>query len=379
LCGVDESGGVVPDPYLPKPVQSGIYARPRQSFFVNRFLALKNYLTYANEVLAQYPITETRNASFLNAKNPTIIETIVAGNCQANTVYTIVTVGDVNWTSIGASSNTVGVTFTATGPATGSTRNTGTASFLAFTEGAKYNTPDYWSYINWWAIGYDNNTKSALQVPIYADLATVDASPGLIVTVTANGDGKSETYVYTNLGIWERIGLQDGTIAFDSSLWDYKTARLGFGDNFFDTTPYDLYPSQETRNITRALNEEIYTNELLIFRNKSLILLFEYIQSETIESQNYLPWLNKTSFIDVAHTIRDLRPIEVYQSDNQDFLSGYINEVKPYHVVIKEFLFKWSFPRNVLACLNEIGYGGMNLIEISYFGYFINGRSNFNS
>ena len=342
LCGVDESGGVVPDPYLPKPVQSGIYARPRQSFFVNRFLALKNYLTYANEVLAQYPITETRNASFLNAKNPTIIETIVAGNCQANTIYTIVTVGDVDWTSIGASSNTVGVTFTATGPATGSTRNTGTASFLAFTEGAKYNTPDYWSYINWWATGYDNNTKSALQVPIYADLATVDASPGLIVTVTANGDGKSETYVYTNLGIWERIGLQDGTIAFDSSLWDYKTARLGFGDNFFDTTPYDLYPSQETRNITRALNEEIYTNELLIFRNKSLILLFEYIQSETIESQNYLPWLNKTSFIDVAHTIRDLRPIEVYQSDNQDFLSGYINEVKPYHVVIKEFLFKYT-------------------------------------
>ena len=48
LCGVDESGGVVPDPYLPKPVQNGIYARPRQSFFVDRLLALKNYLTYIN-------------------------------------------------------------------------------------------------------------------------------------------------------------------------------------------------------------------------------------------------------------------------------------------------------------------------------------------
>ena len=342
LCGVDESGGVVPDPYLPKPVQYGIYARPRQSFFVNRFLALKNYLTYANEVLAQYPITETRNASFLNAKNPPIVETVVAGNCQAGVTYTIVTVGDVDWISIGASSNTVGVTFTATGPATGASRTTGTASFLAFAEGAKYNTPDYWSYINWWATGYDNNTKSALQVPIYADLATVEATAGLIVTVTTNGDGKSETYVYTDLGTWERIGLQDGTIAFDSSLWDYQTSRLGFGDNFFDTTPYDVYPSQETRNIVRALNEEIYTNELLIFRNKSLILLFEFIQSETIESQNYLPWLNKTSFIDVSHTIRELRPIEVYQSDNQDFLSGYINEVKPYHVVIKEFLFKYT-------------------------------------
>ena len=293
LCGVDESGAVVPDPYLPKPVQYGIYARPRQSFFVNRFLALKNYLTYANEILAQYPIVETRRSLFLfteGATNPS-------------------TVDNPNWQG----------------------------SSLPF-----YQTTDYWSYINWWATGYDDNTKSALQVPIYADLATINATPGLIVTVTTNGDGKSETYVYTNLNTWERIGLQDGTIAFSSNLWDYSTARLGFGDNFYDTTPYDTYPSQETRSIVRALNEEIYTNELLIYRNNSLILLFEFIQSETIESQNYLPWLNKTSFIDVGHTIRELLPLEVFRSDNQDFLSGYINEVKPYHVVIKEFLFKYT-------------------------------------
>jgi len=293
LCGVDESGAVVPDPFLPKPVQYGIYARPRQSFFVNRLLALKNYLTYANEILSQYPISETRRSLFLFAEGETNPSTV----------------DNPNWSG----------------------------SILPF-----YATTDYWYYINWWATGYDNNTKSALQVAIYADLATINATAGLIVTVAANGDGKSETYVYTNLNIWERIGLQDGTIEFSSNLWDYATARLGFGDNFFDTTPYDTYPSQETRSIVRALNEEIYTNELLIFRNKSLILLFEFIQSEAIESQNYLPWLNKTSFMDVGHTIRELLPLEVFQSDNQDFLAGYINEVKPYHVVIKEFLFKYT-------------------------------------
>jgi hypothetical protein len=295
LCGVDESGAVVPDPYLPKPVQYGIYARPKQSFFVNRFLALKNYLTYANEVLAQYPIAETRNSNFLFD--------------NGNGAYNPSTIDNPQWL----------------GPVT-----------------LIYDTANYWNYINWWATGYDNNTKSALQVPIYADLATIDATPGLIVTVAANGDGKSETYVYTNMNIWERIGLQNGTIEFSSSLWDYSTARLGFGDNFYDTTPYDTYPSRETRSIVRALNEEIYTNELLIYRNNSLILLFEYIQSETIEAQNYLPWLNKTSFVDVGHTIRELLPLEVFQSDNQDFLSGYINEVKPYHVVIKDFLFKYT-------------------------------------
>ena len=305
LCGVDEAGGVVPDPYLPKPVQYGIYARPRQSFFVNRFLALKNYLTYANEILAQYPITETRRSLFLFTEGVTNRSTDPVYNTDPTSPYYSV--------------------------------NPWTGPIIPF-----YNTTDYWTYINWWATGYDDNTKSAFQVPTYSSLATIDATAGLIVTVTANGDGKSETYVYTNTNVWERIGLQDGTIEFSINLWDYQLARLGFGDNFFDTTPYDTYPSQETRSIVRALNEEIYTNELLIYRNKSLILLFEFIQSETIESQNYLPWLNKTSFIDVAHTIRELRPIEVFQTDNQDFLAGYINEVKPYHVVIKEFLFKYT-------------------------------------
>lgn len=275
MCGVDVSGAVVPNPYLPKAVQYGIYTRPNQSFFVNRYNALKNYLTYANTVLAQYPIAEIKQPTFL------------------------------------------------------------------FASGTDFDTTQYWTYITWWAAGYNDNTKAVMQVPIYADLATLKASVGLIVTVEMNGNGQAETYVYDG-AIWNRIGLQNGTIQFKSGLWDYASIRVGFGDSFFDTTPYSEFPSAETRNIIRALTEEIYTGELLIHRNKSLILLFEFIQSETIESQNYLPWLNKTSFIDVSHTIRELLPITVYQSDNQQFLSGYLNEVKPYHVVIKEFLFKYN-------------------------------------
>ena len=284
MSGVDESGAVVPDPNLPKAVQSGISVRPRQSFFYNRFGALKNYLTRANQILAQYPFNETSYSTFLN------------------------TVGEIN-------------------PSTG----------LPF-----YETSNYWMNINWWAAGYSDNTRAAMVVPSYYDLATLNVQNGLIVTVAKNGQGLQETYVYNGTtSTWDRIGLQNGTIQFKSALWDYDTARLGFGDNFFDTIPYDTYPSEETRYIIRALNEEM-PSELNYFRNEGLILLFNYIMSETIESQNYLPWLNKTSFIDVAHTIRELLPLKVFQSDNQDFLSGYLNEVKPYHVVIKDFLFKYK-------------------------------------
>ena len=283
MSGVDEVGGVVPNPYLPKAVQSGVLARPRQSFFFNRFFALKNYLEYANTILAQYPIAETRRE----------------------------------------------------------------ASFL-FQTGEYYNTPDYWEYINWWLptksteVQYNNNTKSTQTVAIYADLAKLNVTRNTIVTVEENGEGKWEMYRYDGSGVWTRIGLENGTIRFKTYLWDYAAGKTGFGDNFFDTTDFDEYPSEETRWIVRALNEQIYIDELVEHRNKSLIILFEYINSETDESQNYLPWLNKTSLVDVTHTIRELRPIENFQSDNQEFLAGYLNEVKPYHVVIKDFLFKYT-------------------------------------
>ena len=276
MSGVDNVGAVVPDPFLPLAVRSGVLARPRQSFFLDRFGALENYLQYANIVLAQFPILELKNPTFL------------------------------------------------------------------YTSGEFFDTTKYWSTINWWAAGYNDNTKSSFQVALYADLSTLNVPTGTIVTVASNGAGLSETYIYTAASTWLRIGLQNGTIKFSSYLWDYATAGLGFGNNFFDTDLYDVYPSTETRYIIRALNEEIYTDELLILRNKSLILLFEYIQTETTESQNYLVWLNKTSLVDVSHTIRELIPLEVFRSDNEIFLEGYVNEAKPYHVVIKDFLFKYT-------------------------------------
>ena len=283
FSGVDEIGAVVPNPYLPKAVQSGVMQRPRQSFFFNRFLGLKNYLNYANITLANFPISETReNATYL------------------------------------------------------------------FQAGTFYDTSSYWKYINWWLPTtnptgqYNNNTKSSVSVPLYANLSALIVTTGTIARVETNGEGKWEMYRYDGNDVWTRIGLENGTIQFNTYLWDYAAGKTGFGDNFFDTDSFDEYPSEETRWIIRALNEQIYVDELVSYRNKSLILLFEYIQSEADESQNYLPWLNKTSLVDVSHTIRELKPIQNFSSDNQVFLSSYINETKPYHVVIKDFLFKYT-------------------------------------
>ena len=199
-----------------------------------------------------------------------------------------------------------------------------TPAFLT-ASGANFNTSDYWEYIYWWADGYTTNTKIDVEVSRYYGLATLTVSEGLIAGVTANSDGKREVYAYVS-NAWIRVGLEQGTIQIKSTLWSSSAAS----------------PSTEARYIIRALNEEIYVSDLQIHRNKSLILLFEYITSEATATQNNLPWLNKTSLVDVAHTLRELVQSTTYQQDNKTFLEGYINEVKPYHVVIKEFIVRYT-------------------------------------
>ena len=208
----------------------------------------------------------------------------------------------------------------------------GNATFL-YAQGLYFNTTNYWENIYWWAPGFNDATKTRLEVPIYTDLLTLTATEGLIAGVTSNAQGKREVYIYRN-NVWDRIGLEDGTIQFLSGLWDYEENNIGFGDNFYDSTMYDVYPSVETRYIIRALNEQIYVGALLPHRNKSLTLMFEYIQSEATESNNYLPWINKTSLADVVYNVRQLEQTQKYQRDNQSMISGFINENKPLEIKV---------------------------------------------
>ena len=241
--------------------------------------------------------------------------------------------------------------------------------------GAYFDASRYWSNTYWWATGYNNKTKTKVEVGMYADLYKLDAIEGLIVGVARNGQGKREVYLYTN-DAWSRIGLQNGTIQFSNVLWDYQSYKIGFGDNFFDTVSFDTFPAVETYYIIRALNEQIFTGPLLEHRNKSLILMFEYIQSENTDANNYLPWLNKTSFADVTYTVRDLTQDVNYHQDNITLLTGYINEVKPYHTVIKDFDLRYTSSDTLQSGVTDFD---VSPVYDSLTNKFISPKLNFNN
>jgi len=406
FCGVDSFGNLVPDPTLSPAERYGVQFRPRQSMFVNRFVALKNYITRVNSILRQYPVSENRVLSLLNSKEP--LPGVNSGLYNASVptreildfqnIYAVplgykylVVSDDTNrglWTIYQVSPNpTILDSFTSTGSfISGNTLNIGVLTSGTITVGQlvtgigvesgiiivsninggsssgsvwviskitnvpttningaaprelilfrvqNFNTPDYWSYIDWYLPGYNSSIKPVAEVNNFSELTTLNVPIGSSVQVKANAQGKFEIYLRTDVG-YERVALQDGTIEISAEIYDYALGRFGFDLEVFDAQYFDQEPVIETRKIIQAINEELFVGDLEIERNRALVLMFNYVLSEFSAPE----WLVKTSLIDVAHKIRELLPFQNFSPDNQEFVVDYIQEVKPYHVQVREF------------------------------------------
>ena len=340
LCGADTSGAQVPDMFLSPAERYGVQFRPRQSMFLDRFEALQNYLTRANNILANYPIVETRQLTLLNSSEP---EPSTASQEWDKRLLNIEELGYQDITQV-----PVGYRYLIVSDAT----NAGLWTIYTVVQGAlfgeretrltrvqSYDTRKYWQHLDWYLPGYNPATVEVAEVPVYALLAEIEQSTsiGASVRVATNAQGKWEIYQRTLTG-WSRVGLEDGTIEFKAELWDYALGGFGFDVTVFDAGYFDEEPVVETRKIIQAINQELFINELAIERNKLLILTFEIILSQFEAPE----WLTKTSLIDVTHNIRELVPFQVYRRDNQEFVLDYLQEVKPYHVQIKEFFLSYD-------------------------------------
>lgn len=337
LCGVDTRGAVVPDPFLSPAERYGVQFRPRQSMFVDRFVALQNYLERANRVLQQYPITESRPFGLLNSVEPPPGAGTGAWDAQVATIeelsYQHIDAVPLGYRYLVDSDSTQNGLW-AIYEVVNSDQLLG-ARDLQLTSVQTYDTRRYWYFVNWYLPGYNSTTQIKAEVPVYSALATLPISQvpvGSSVKVTANAQGKFEIYLRTDLG-WDRVALEGGTIQFREELWNYTAGNFGFDVEVFDAQYFDQEPVIETRKIIQAINEELFIEDLAIERNQLLILLFNYIYSEDSTPN----WLLKTSLVDVDHKIRALLPFQTYLQDNQTFVLDYIQEVKPYHVQIREF------------------------------------------
>lgn len=158
--------------------------------------------------------------------------TVTAGSFVVGEVYTILTVGTTDYTLIGASANTIGVTFTATGVGAGS----GTA-----TVGTRINSITATKSIPF--MTHSNTTYSFTSSTTFVNSLTQAISAGLTATAGIQVLDKSTAGTAASIDQLLIVGLDEREAAiFDD--WDVKKVRV-FSDTALANTTTDVAKAKE--------------------------------------------------------------------------------------------------------------------------------------
>jgi len=203
----------------------------------------------------------------------------------------------------------------------------------------KYDTTLYWNYIDWYAAGFNANTRIDHIVSNSHGLINANINRNEIVKIQNVGSGgwlllkrKDVTNSLDYTIDYDTIGREKGTIEFGSNL--YEPPSFGFDSNSFDIKFYDFLPVYELRTILSAIKDNIFVNDLLLEFNRLFFASLRYVLSE----QTNTDWLFKTSFVKAKHNVGQLRQDITFNNDNLADYEEYIKEVKPFKSKIREYL-----------------------------------------
>jgi len=332
LIGSNSTGDIVPDPNSPVNERYGNNVRPRQSWYVDRYAALKEIIDYANTVLKKNQLSGTINLSNLDKKEPE--PTQQSGEWDA----TIDTYAELTYINTADLSGSVRYLVKADETANNYWAiYTWDGTEFMRTKLQTYNTSAYWSYTDWYdtdgTMTHDENTKIDKQVTFQYELDTLDLAIGKHVKVTNADTGGWKLFMKTATG-FKNVGTENGTIRLSTKLYDYSQDATGFaGADNFDDNFFDQQPSIETRNILTALRDDLFINNLAIEYNT---LFFTGLR-KVLAEQTYVDWMFKTSFINAKNSVRELDQRKTYTTGTDDWIEDYINEVKPFHTKLREY------------------------------------------
>jgi hypothetical protein len=328
LCQKDASDNPVPDPALLASQRYGISIRPRQTMFIDVNAALKNLITLVNEKLYYYPITQRKVLTLLNSEesppssrtgqyNLTVDTKLELSYITTDTLavgYKVLVLNDPTYLTKWAIYEWSGSAWTV--PANG-TRPLGNGVFGDWVQAYKTNL--YWNYIDWYSADFDPTTTVNITVTDNLEFGKLTLQADTYVKVLNAGNDQFAIYYIDNNLNRVTVGLGAGTI----QLSDELTMTSDMATEFH----------KELRQILLSIKNELFIDDLAGDYNQ---IFFAMIKYALVEQKN-LDWVFKTSFISATQYIRKLEQFASYISDNQDFYQSYIDEVKPYRTILREF------------------------------------------
>ncbi len=197
-----------------------------------------------------------------------------------------------------------------------------------------YRTDDFVATVDWYAPGYSSTDPP---IVIYDTIGARNRTEGTTPVsqfVKINDDGTSaHHWIWTQydpgIAQWTTVALQNGTIALSGNFYNPTCVPLAIGNFTLDAIvnrdgSWELFVLVDIlRYGGLLLDTEI--NEIFFS-----ILNFVHVQQASVD------WAFKTSFMTVIGYDVPLQQTPVLLSDQTPSLLAFVNEVKPYHVKVRD-------------------------------------------
>jgi len=204
-----------------------------------------------------------------------------------------------------------------------------------------FNTELYWSYIDWYATGYNATTEINYLVDYSYQLFGLDDNIGDVVKISTIGTGgwlllqKIDDQATTDYTVnYKTIGRENGTIELSAGLYDVSASLNGYDSISFDVQFFDSQPITEQRKILEVIRDNLFIEDLEDEYNQLFFASIRYAMSE----QPYIDWAFKTSFVTAQHNAGELREDITFNNDNLPSYEDYLEEVKPFKTKLREYL-----------------------------------------
>jgi len=237
----------------------------------------------------------------------------------------------------------------------------------------QYNTPLYWKYVDWVSTDYNPFLDFTATVNDVYEINELTLSAGQYVKIKNGGSGHYIILEKTALGIvgsfstdYNIVYNENGTIQILDTIWDLPLSSYGFDqNNSYDQTLYDQTPDIELQYMLIALRDDIFVNELKVNWNLFFFKAVKYALSE----QKLLDWAFKTSFINVVNYAGALDQRPVYKISSSDYYEQYLDEVKPYHTIVRSFTSNHTLvePTNTFSTDFDNPYRWVNGNLVDYY------------
>jgi len=208
-----------------------------------------------------------------------------------------------------------------------------------------YDVRKYWSYVDWYANGYNQFTAIDRLVDNFSNLIDQDIKIGETIKVTTTNLGTwvlLEKYANSNSVDWTQsykiVAQEKGTIQFSKSIYSFEGTTIGYDGAAYDGSIFDNVASYELRIILDTIKNNIFIDDL---RSIYMSLFFSNVRY-ALSEQYYIDWIFKTSFVKAKHIVGGLKNSVTYQNDNLENFEDYILETTPYRTKVREFVSLYS-------------------------------------